>query len=160
VGLVERGSLSIKRVEFLAVCHDNSSKKSIFALNITQISGMSQLIKIDKEYAVWIQQVSERFRQSQLKAAVSVNSEMLRCYWALGADIITLKAESRWGNKFFENLSLDLQEALPNMKGLSVTNLGYMKRFYQLYFNYLEIHPQAGKQFCMADIYHIGDKDM
>jgi predicted nuclease of restriction endonuclease-like (RecB) superfamily len=105
---------------------------------------MSQLIRIDKEYAVWIQQVSERFRQSQLKAAVSVNSEMLRCYWALGADIITLKAESRWGNKFFENLSLDLQEALPNMKGLSVTNLGYIRRFYQLYSNYLEIHPQAG----------------
>jgi hypothetical protein len=58
---------------------------------------MSQLIKIDKEYAVWIQQVSERFRQSQLKASVSVNSEMLTFYWTLGKEIVERKVESKWG---------------------------------------------------------------
>ncbi len=42
---------------------------------------MSKLIKIDKEYAQWIKELSERFRASQIKAAVSVNREMLR-YWS------------------------------------------------------------------------------
>ena len=52
---------------------------------------MSKLIKIDTEYQQWIKNLSERYRQSQLKAAVKVNTEMLRFYWSLGADIVNLK---------------------------------------------------------------------
>ena len=44
---------------------------------------MSSLIKSDTKYKKWIQDISKRFRQSQLKAAVKVNSEMLRFYWEL-----------------------------------------------------------------------------
>lgn len=58
---------------------------------------MSKLIKIDTEYQQWIKNLSERYRQSQLKAAVKVNTEMLRFYWSLGADIVNLKAESNGG---------------------------------------------------------------
>ncbi len=104
---------------------------------------MSQLIKIDKEYAQWIKNIGERFKASQLKAASKVNTEMLRFYWSLGTDMVNLKAESRWGDKFFSNLSSDLQDSLPDIKGLSITNLGYIKRFYLLYSSYASIHPQA-----------------
>lgn len=38
---------------------------------------MSKLVKINEEYAEWIQKLSLRFRQAQIKAAVKVNSEML-----------------------------------------------------------------------------------
>lgn len=34
---------------------------------------------------------------AQLKAAVKVNSELLRFYWKLGHDLVSLKAEERWG---------------------------------------------------------------
>lgn len=34
---------------------------------------MSQLIKIDKDYAEWIQGLSVRFRNLQIKAAAKVN---------------------------------------------------------------------------------------
>jgi len=105
---------------------------------------MSKLIKIDKEYAEWISSISERFRLCQLKASSSVNTEMLRFYWSLGEDIIKLKAESRWGDNFFDHLSKDLQNNLPGVKGFSVTNLGYIKRFYTLYSNYLTNSPQVG----------------
>ena len=47
---------------------------------------MSNLIKIDNDYAGWIKDLSLRFRQSQIKAAVKVNSEMLKFYFSLGAD--------------------------------------------------------------------------
>lgn len=38
---------------------------------------MSKLIKIDKDYAEWIQGLSIRFRRMQIKAATKVNHEML-----------------------------------------------------------------------------------
>lgn len=34
---------------------------------------MSQLIKIDEEYARWIQSVGKRFKKMQIKAATRVN---------------------------------------------------------------------------------------
>ena len=61
---------------------------------------MSQLVKTDKAYASWIEELSQRYRKSQIKAATHVNSEMLQFYWSLGKDIVTLRAESRWGDKF------------------------------------------------------------
>lgn len=100
---------------------------------------MSQLIKIDSNYAKWIQDISMRFKSMQIKAATKVNREMLLYYWMLGRDIVQLHADSKWGNKFYANLSKDLAEALPNVKSFSETNLKYMKYFYQLY---SQISPQ------------------
>jgi hypothetical protein len=48
---------------------------------------MSTLINTDKEYLNWIQNIVSRFRQSQIKAAVKVNSELLGFYWNLGKEI-------------------------------------------------------------------------
>lgn len=58
---------------------------------------------------------------------------MLQFYWSLGKDIVTLKAESRWGEKILKYVSADLQVKLPGIKGLSETSIGYAKRFYTLY---------------------------
>lgn len=90
------------------------------------------IIKNDPEYLVWVQELSERYRRSQIKAAVSVNREMLLFYWRLGKDIAELHAESRWGSGFFETLSRDLKKGIPNAKGFSPRNHRYMKRFYEL----------------------------
>jgi len=103
---------------------------------------MSQLVRIDKDYALWIEELSQRYRRSQIKAATHVNSEMLQFFWSLGKDIVTLKAESRWGEKVLKFLSADLQVKLPGIKGLSETSIGYAKRFYVLYNKHFTIHPQ------------------
>ena len=94
---------------------------------------MSNLLSTDVEYKQWLQSLSKRFRQSQIKAAVKVNQEMLAFYWELGRDIVEMDAESRWGSGFMNKLSQDLQQILPTVKGLSTTNLRYFKRFYLLY---------------------------
>ena len=101
---------------------------------------MSQLIKIDEEYAQWIQNVGKRFKNMQIKAATRVNQEMLRFYWSLGKDMVEMHAESRWGSKFYNNLSKDLASAMPEQKSFSPTNLKYMTYFYQLY---SQISPQT-----------------
>ena len=115
---------------------------------------MSNLIKTDTNYAEWIKSLSLRFRQSQIKAAVKVNSELIRFYWELGRDIVELKAEERWKENFWENLSHDLQTALPGVKGFSITNLQYTRRFYLLYSMKTDEHPQVGgvsKSNCYQD---------
>lgn len=104
---------------------------------------MSKLIKIDNDYAGWIKDLSLRFRQSQIKAAVKVNSELIQFYWELGRDIVEMKVEERWTDNFWESLSIDLQESISGVKGFSITNLQYMRRFYILYSSCILGHPQV-----------------
>ena len=83
---------------------------------------MSKLLSINKEYAEWLKSLSQRFRQSQIKAAVKVNSELLKFYWALGQDIVERDFENTYGSELFKNLSLDLKDEIPDTKGFSPTN--------------------------------------
>ena len=94
---------------------------------------MNSKLILDKDYKDWIGQLSNRYRTAQIKAAVAVNTEMLRFYWELGRDIEEMQSENRYGSKFFETLSHDLKTAIPEAKGLSVRNLKYIKRFYLMY---------------------------
>lgn len=94
---------------------------------------MSKLIKTDAEYSRWIQELKERYRRSQIKAATQVNREMLRFYWSLGRDIVARDAENVYGSSFYRNLSQDLKEAIPESEGFSRQNLQYMKKMYLLY---------------------------
>ena len=93
-------------------------------------------IKLDKEYAQWIYDVKQRFRNAQIKAAVKVNSEQLLFNWQLGRDLVVRKAEEKWGNGIVEQVSLDLQAAFPKAKGFSARNLWNMKKWYSFYSSY------------------------
>ncbi|WP_044974121.1 PDDEXK nuclease domain-containing protein [Ruminococcus sp. HUN007] len=99
---------------------------------------MSTLLKADKEYKEWIADISNRFRQSQIKAAVKVNSEMLKFYWSIGRDISQKNFTTQYGSGFYKRLSFDLKELLPTVKAFSETNLRYMAWFYDLY----SLNPQ------------------
>ena len=94
---------------------------------------MSDLIKKDTAYLAWIQSISKRYRQSQIKAAVRVNDEMLRFYWSLGRDMEIQKETYAWGSHFYKQLSNDLTRELPEVKSFSPRNLLYMHQFYRLF---------------------------
>ena len=98
---------------------------------------------IDKDYTRWVEDLSVRYRQSQIKAAVRVNQEVLKYYWELGRDIEEMHVEERWGQSVIKNLSVDLQLKNPNSTGLSRTNIYYAKKFYLLYSQYLKVVPQV-----------------
>ncbi|MBR5565078.1 MAG: DUF1016 family protein [Roseburia sp.] len=107
---------------------------------------MSELMRIDEEYRSWIQELGKRYRESQIKASIYVNSEMLIFYWSIGKDITDKRTNSKWGNKFFQNMSMDLRDMIPNVKSFSPTNLRYMVRFYEV-FKDIETFPQLGERF-------------
>lgn len=94
---------------------------------------MENLLTTNNEYREWIVELKQRIKQSQLKAAVKVNTEMLQLYWSIGEDIVVKQSEVKWGSRFFEQLSKDLKETFPNINGFSVTNIKYMKRMYLFY---------------------------
>ena len=90
-------------------------------------------VKLDDDYIQWIQDVKQRFRKKQIKAAVKVNSEQLLFNWQLGRDLVIRKAEEKWGSGIVEQVSLDLQAAFPDVKGFSARNLWNMKKWYSFY---------------------------
>lgn len=90
-------------------------------------------VRLDAEYSEWLQDIKRRYRSAQLKAAVKVNAEQLLFNWNLGRDLVVRKAEEKWGNGIVEQVSLDLQDAFPGVKGFSTSNLWYMKKWYQFY---------------------------
>lgn len=47
---------------------------------------------VNDEYKAWIEDIKNRIKQSQLKAAVKVNYELLELYWVLSG---TLSESSR-----------------------------------------------------------------
>lgn len=94
---------------------------------------MSNIIKVDREYTEWISDVSKRFRQCQVKAAMKVNDEMLRFFWALGRDMEKKKSDYAWGSRFYSRVSRDLVAALPKVKSFSQRNLQYMNQFYRMF---------------------------
>lgn len=111
----------------------DNSRKPAFVKRDSIVSG--------KEYAQLLGRLKERFRRSQIKAAVKVNTEMLEFYWSMGRDISQLYKKARYGSAFFDCLSLDLKNEFPNQTGFSVTNIKYAKRWYEFY-NQSDINRQ------------------
>ncbi len=73
----------------------------------------SKNTSLDSEYAEWICEIKQRFRNAQIKAAVKVNSEQLLFNWQLGRDLVIRKAEEKWGSGIVNQVSLDLQAEFP-----------------------------------------------
>ena len=91
------------------------------------------LMQVDATYKDWLQSLGQRWQRSQIKAAVKVNSELLRFNWALGRDIAARRMEARYGSGFYQRLSRDLQQLLSGARSFSVNNLRYMRHFYEMY---------------------------
>lgn len=87
----------------------------------------------DRAYLEWIADLKRRYRRTQIKAAVAVNSAMLEFYWTLGRDISRKYPGKKRNSGFYVGLSADLCLGIPDPKGLSPTNLKYARYFYELY---------------------------
>jgi predicted nuclease of restriction endonuclease-like (RecB) superfamily len=98
---------------------------------------MSEIIK-HTEYRDWLYTLKQQIKTGQIKAALAVNSQMIMLYWDLGKQIAEKQENAQWGSGFIEQLSKDLREEFPEMKGFSATNLLRMKYFYKFYTPLLE----------------------
>lgn len=80
----------------------------------------------ESEYLEICSDIKSKIRYAQHKAVIGANRELILLYWNIGNVINT---NSKWGNKFIENLARDIKLDFPDNKGFSVRNLKYMAKF-------------------------------
>jgi predicted nuclease of restriction endonuclease-like (RecB) superfamily len=81
------------------------------------------------EYPALLNDLKRRIRQSQLRAALSVNRQLVLLYWGIGREILARQLQQRWRAKVIDRLATELRSAFPEMKGFSPRNLKYMRAF-------------------------------
>lgn len=91
------------------------------------------VLNLNQNYRLFLSDIKNRLRASQMHAALSVNKELIKFYWELGSEIIKCQKQYQWGEKFLEQLSHDLRQSNPEMQGFSVRNLQRMKQFSLIY---------------------------
>jgi predicted nuclease of restriction endonuclease-like (RecB) superfamily len=84
-------------------------------------------------YDDFLRSLKERIRNAQVKAALSVNRELVLLYWQIGCEILTRQQQQGWGAKVIEQLASDLRKAFSDIKGFSARNLKYMRAFAEAY---------------------------
>ena len=87
----------------------------------------------NQEFKSWVSQLKQDIRSAQIKAAIKVNTELLRLYWRMGADICEKQKSASWGDGWLKELSRELMTEAPDMKGLSHRNLQYIRQWYLFY---------------------------
>ena len=102
---------------------------------------------VDAKFVKWVESLSQNYKKAQIKAAIHVNSELIRFYYELGEEISKTSFKATYGNSFYDLLSVELKKAIPNAKGLNHQNLRYAEKFYTLY---KKIFPQVVGELMMV----------
>ncbi|PID55769.1 MAG: hypothetical protein CR986_10615 [Ignavibacteriae bacterium] len=104
-----------------------------------------------EEYKSWISGLKNKIQTAQIKASLSVNSEMLNLYWEIGKSISEKLSFANWGTKVVDNVSKELQQTFPDLNGFSRRNLLFMRQWFEFYqssdFKQVEIMKQLVSQF-------------
>jgi predicted nuclease of restriction endonuclease-like (RecB) superfamily len=82
-----------------------------------------------QSYADLVFELKQRITAARLRAALSVNRELILLYWGIGRDILARQRNEGWGARIIGRLADDLRKAFPEMTGLSARNLSYMRAF-------------------------------
>jgi predicted nuclease of restriction endonuclease-like (RecB) superfamily len=90
-------------------------------------------LSTNSDYKNWLIELKANIKRSQIKAALAVNSELIQLYWDLGKQIVEKQEYAKWGSGFIDQLSKDLKEEFPEMRGLAVSNLKYCRQFFLFY---------------------------
>lgn len=99
----------------------------------------TELIK-NAEYINFMKEIKVQIKNAQIKAATTVNKELLKLYWNLASNIIEKQKTTFWGEGVLSAIAKDLKKEFPDMKGFSERNLYYVTKWYK-YWN--EILPQV-----------------
>ncbi len=81
----------------------------------------------------FILKLKREILQSRYTAAKLVNKELIMLYLNIGGKIRTKTAELSWGSKVLVQISKELQNELPGLKGFSATNLKRMSLVYDFW---------------------------
>ena len=75
--------------------------------------------------------IKDAILQSQQRALVTINQELLALYYGIGRFVSMNTRNKNWGKGFIEAISEQLRKELPGLRGFSATNLRNMRTFYE-----------------------------
>ena len=90
-------------------------------------------LSLNDEYKILLLSLKNKIKQSQIKASLAINSELIELYWELGRNIVEKQTNSEWGSGFIEQLSKDLKTEFPEFGGFSKRNLEIIRQWYLFY---------------------------
>lgn len=88
---------------------------------------VSELVPDD--YVPTLDDLKRHVYAARLRVQRKANTELLRLWWRIGRTIRDRQEVASWGDSVLSRLAADLRAEFPSMKGFSVTNLKYMRRF-------------------------------
>jgi predicted nuclease of restriction endonuclease-like (RecB) superfamily len=103
------------------------------------------VVLLPPDYPKLLEEIKARVHASRIRAAVSVNRELIFLYWEIGRLILQRQEAEGWGAKVIDRLAVDLGREFPDQKGFSARNLNYMRKFAGSYPD-REIVQQAAAQ--------------
>src|SRR3989344_7123615 len=87
----------------------------------------------NSEYLSLLAEIKNKVKSAQIKAAISVNRELLKLYWDIGKTIAEKQSRGKWGDSIVDALAEDLRKEFPEMKGFSRANLFNIRQWYLFY---------------------------
>ncbi|MGD0452554.1 MAG: DUF1016 N-terminal domain-containing protein [Solirubrobacteraceae bacterium] len=85
--------------------------------------------QLPADYPRFLAEIKARIAAARTRAALAVNSELIRLYWEIGHEILESEDRQGWGAKVVDRLAADLRRELPDITGFSPRNLRYMREF-------------------------------
>ena len=104
----------------------------------------AQIDGIPSDYGRTLEEIKNRIRTAQVKAALSVNRELISLYWDIGKVIVERQQTEGWGKSIVNRLAKDLQNEFPGIAGFSPGNVRRMRAFYLAWSD--PIYAQAARK--------------
>lgn len=87
---------------------------------------------IPQNYNQVFETIKKQIQQTQYQSLRLINKQMIKMYWKIGM-VLSKQTTTGWGKSIIENLSTDIRNEHPGIKGFSTRNLWFMKQFYEEY---------------------------
>jgi predicted nuclease of restriction endonuclease-like (RecB) superfamily len=101
---------------------------------------------LDSQYQNWLKDFKTKIANTQIKAAIAINKELILLYFELGKMIAERQLQTNWGDNLIRQIAADLKKEFPDVSGFSRSNLYAIKQFYLFYKDTPEFVQQVAGQ--------------
>lgn len=85
-------------------------------------------VEFPHDHTALLARLKDQVRETRFRAARAANTEVLRLYWTVGAELVARREDEAWGSETIDRLATDLAREFPDQTGWSRRNLFYMRR--------------------------------
>ena len=71
----------------------------------------------NQSYKTFIKELKTKIQTVQIRASIKVNEELLKLYWEIAKMIVLKQQDAKWGDGIIEQISRDLKQEFPSLKG-------------------------------------------